>query len=579
MAATDRKNICLAGNANCGKTTLFNLLTGLNYHTGNLPGVTVEVKTGKVKGREDIYLTDIPGIYSLNPLSLDEKAACDYLRKKSFDVIIAVIDGNNLRPGLVLASSLAALGKRMVLAVNFMDEVKKKGIDIDFRLLSALMGVEAVPVSAKTGEGKERLISAVLNAKTPSMDNLSPKRTDYIVKRVYKRRKENLTHLKADKILAGKYTALICFAAIMATGFYIIFGLLGPTLSDLAKTAFDNLGKHTYDLLTDLNVPGVLKGLICNGIIAGVGSVLTFLPVICLLFLFLSLLEDTGYMARVAFIADRLFVSAGLSGRAAVPLILGFGCTVPAVMATRPLGFENEKKRVIRLLPFMSCPAKIPVYLLLSSVFFPRHTYLAVTTLYLTGILFGVIYAFVLNLISKKKPPLFIMELPPYRFPSVKNTVRLMIEKSKEFIKKAATVILLTSVLLWFFGSYDFSLSPCDSESSMLGVVCRAVSPAFSPLGFGFWQAVLAIIAGLAAKEAAAGALILTCGDKITALFTPLSAVSFMTFVLFYTPCVAALESIKKETKSTLFMLSVGVFQFVFAYFTALLVYLLGSVL
>ena len=465
----------------------------------------------------------------------------------------------------------------MVLAVNFMDEVKKKGIDIDFRLLSALMGVEAVPVSAKTGEGKERLISAVLNAKTPSMDNLSPKRTDYIVKRVYKRRKENLTHLKADKILAGRYTALICFAAIMATGFYIIFGLLGPTLSDLAKTAFDNLRKHTYDLLTDLNVPGVLKGLICNGIIAGVGSVLTFLPVICLLFLFLSLLEDTGYMARVAFIADRLFVSAGLSGRAAVPLILGFGCTVPAVMATRPLGFENEKKRVIRLLPL--CPARRnPVYLLLSSVFFPRHTYLAVTTLYLTGILFGVIYAFVLNLISKKKPPLFIMELPPYRFPSVKNTVRLMIEKSKEFIKKAATVILLTSVLIWFFGSYDFSISPCDSESSMLGVVCRAVSPAFSrwdlASGRRCWP-----YCRTCRKEARQGLLFLPAGDKITALFTPLSAVSFMTFVRFYTPCVAALESIKKEPKSTLFMLSVGVFQFVFAYFTALLVYLLGSVL
>ncbi|MDD4125316.1 MAG: ferrous iron transporter B [Eubacteriales bacterium] len=582
---------CLAGCPNCGKTSLFNALTGMDMHVGNFPGVTVEKKTGKVKGTDNFYLTDLPGTYSLMPCSEDEKVACEYLKNGESDVIIAVCDGTNLQLGLGFIISIISIGKPTVAAINLMDEVKKRGGDINFRLLSSLLGIAVLPVSALKGEGINELKTAVATAAsavaasrpTIPAENSTPeyirKRAEDIVKKVYRSPSPDRRSGKIDQILTGRYTAIPLFAVFMVLGFYLIFGLAGPWLSTLMQSMTNFIAEYIYNLLTLINVPELLKGLITEGIIGGVGAVMSFLPVISLLFLFLSLLEDTGYMARIAYIADRVFSASGLSGRAAVPLLIGFGCTVPAVMACRMLGTEKERRAVMRLLPFMSCPAKIPVYSLLGMIFFPGHTALAVSIIYLSGILFAAVYSALMKYRSKTRPPVFVMELPPYRLPSLKNTVRLMTEKSVEFIRRAFTVILIASATVWFLRSYNFTLSSCESGDSMLGDMGKLLAPLFAPLGFGSWQAVSAIITGLAAKEAAASTLILVAEGGVSALFTPLSAVSFMTFMLLYTPCAATLACIKKETGSVLFMLSVAVIQFIAAWVMAYTVYFLGRLL
>ncbi len=588
MTGVKEINISLAGVPNCGKTTLFNSLTGLNMHTGNFPGVTVEKRRGKIKGLENAYLTDIPGIYALEAVSEDEKAAVNHIKGGLSDLMIVVCDGTGLKKSLCLALSVMALSKPVILAVNLMDEVKKRGGNIDFRLLTELLGVKAVPVSALRGEGVEELKKAIFDeiknpVITSGYENMTfeqiRRKAEYITKRVYKTPKPDTISRKIDGILTGKHTALFCFMLIMAIGFYLVFGILGKYITVFMKNLIEGLSDSIYAFLSSVDAPEMLKGLICDGIMGGVLGVLAFLPVISLLFLFLSILEDTGYMARVAFVFDRIFVSAGLSGRGAIPMLLGFGCSVPAVMACRTMGFEKEKRQTVRLIPFMSCQAKIPVYLLFCSVFFPNHTSFVITVIYLSGIILAAVFAFVSNIFSKTKPVAFIMELPPYRFPTIKNTFWLMAQKSLEFVKKAFTVILLTSVTVWFFGNLNFSLGLCDPEESMLGIFCKAFSPVFSPLGFGFWQAALAILTGLGAKEASAGALLLLTQGEITNLFTPLSAVSFMAFMLLYTPCIPTLLCIKKETKSLLFMLSVAFFQFILAYFISFLVYLSGRVL
>ncbi len=575
----------LAGRPNCGKTSLFNALTGMDMRVGNFPGVTVEKKTGRVKGTDSLYLTDLPGTYSLEACSEDEKAAVDYLKSGEGDVIISVCDGTNLERGLALTLALAALGKPVVAAVTFMDEVKIRGGRIDFNLLSSAVGIAVIPVSALTGEGLDKLTEAAVSAASRKSETAlkAPKleKTSEIIKKTYKPPAFDLKTKKLDKLLAGRRTAVPVFIFFMVLGFYLIFGVAGPFFTGLTESAAKSAAGGADYLLTSANVPHMLRGFITEGLIGGVGTVLSFLPVIALLFLFLSVLEDTGYMARIAYIADRVFSAAGLSGRAAVPLLIGFGCTVPAVMACRTLGGEKERRSVARLLPFMSCPAKIPVYSLLCQKFFPgkNRTALAVIVIYLSGIVLACVCAAVMKLFDKSKPPLFVMELPPYRFPTAKNTIRLMSGKCADFIKRAFTVILLASAAVWFLRSYNFSLAPVAGGESMLCSAGKFIAPLFAPLGFGSWQAAAAVITGLAAKEAAASTLTLVAGDGVSQIFTPLSAASFMAFTLLYTPCAATLACMKKETGSVLFALSVAIFQFSVAWLAAFSVYCLGRLL
>ncbi len=633
--------IALIGNQNCGKTTLFNALTGSNQHVGNFPGVTVEKKEGSIKGNADMILVDLPGLYSLSTYTSEETVARDFLLLEKPDCVINIVDATGIERSLYLTLQLFEAQIPTVLALNRMDAAKSAGIEIDASALSQALGVPVVPVTASQNEGTPALIRAVRDTvqkhrlpivprfdepvqkalddiadivKTDAQNSCMPlrfcasklfdsdpsmvfpftltkKQTDAIaqavqaatsdgdsyaaladaryqfierlcakcVKKPKTISKEERISEQIDRLLTGKYTAFPMFFVIMALVFFFTFVFPGGTLSSLFTTAINAFIALSDRLLTSLHVAPTLHSLIIGGIFTGIGSILSFLPTIVTLFFFLSLLEDTGYMARVAFIMDKPMRSLGLSGKTFVPLLIGFGCSVPAVMAARTVGSETERRKAIALVPFISCSAKLPIYVLFTGVFFPKNPLPVILSLYFGGIAVGILVMLILKGNDKtEKPESFVMELPTYRLPTARNTLTLMAEKAKDFIVKAFTVIFLSTVILWFLQNFGFSMTlVSDTSDSILAHIGRLVAPVFVPLGFGNWKTVTALITGLTAKEAVISSLkILTESalpfeEALHAEFSSLASVlSFLTFALLYMPCVAAAAAIGRELAS-----------------------------
>ena len=660
----------LVGNQNCGKTTLFNTLTGAKQKTGNFPGVTVDCTTGIVKEKKNLYITDLPGIYSLRPFSAEEKTARAFLLSQKPDGIINIIDATNPERNLYLTLQLLELGIPTVAALNMMDEVKQNGGKIDILKMGRLLGIPVVPICAANGYGTDKLIQTaedtVLNRLIPQPQNyftntqlknciqnvlqiiepyalkhsISPRFaairiTDFdkdiekmlSVKKADTRRTEQIIsyteqvlncdintfiaksrynyaekvcsccitagrqniHLRRsgliDAAAVGKYTAFPLFAVIMFTVFYTTFKSAGGFLLNIAEQLIFKLTSYTAMLLNILNVAYPVKSLVCDGILTGVGSVLCFIPVIAVLFLLLSVLEDTGYMARIAFIMDKPFKKLGLSGRSAVSFLIGFGCTVPAVMSARTLPTERDRKMTLFLTPYISCSAKIPIYTVFCSVFFKNWRHIAIIILYITGILFGILSAFIMKktVFGAKCDP-FVLEMPNYRFPSLKNTLPLMQKKCAEFVKKAFTIILLSSVIIWFLQNFDAKLNyGAAAGDSILSSVGKLIAPFFAPLGFGNRFAAAALICGLTAKESVISALCITLNvskqglqTALFNIFTPVSAVSFLVFTLLYTPCAAAVAAVKKELSSTAGALIFAFIQCAVAWIAAYMVYNIG---
>lgn len=571
----------LVGNQNCGKTTLYNRLTGSARSAGNYPGVTVDCALAPVKGHRHIHVMDLPGLYTLEPLSDEESLSLRTLKSRQFDVLINVADATQLRRSLYLTLQLLELGCPMVLALNMMDEVTAAGGRIDTGHLSEALGIPVVPISAAIGSGVENLLSigekAALSSPAPPV--LAEKRQfirELLGKTVYlpESPSQRLTR-KLDRILVGKYTAIPIFLLIMSAIFVLTFGTVGSFFQGVFEHVIDLFAEKSGLLLSGIGLHPLLIGLITNGIISGVGAVLGFLPMIMVLFFCLSLLEDSGYMARVAFILDRPMSALGLSGRAAVPLLMGFGCSAPAIMSCRTLMSRRERWKTIFLIPFMSCPAKLPVYAAIAGVFFPGREALIMFGLYILGIASAIFAASVLAAPEKEKPP-FFLELPVYRMPRLKNVLRLVGRKSKEFIGRAFTVILFTSVTVWALGTLGITIQPVEnSADSLLAMVGRLLAPIFAPLGFGSWQVTAALAAGFSAKEAVISSLeVLMNGDlyALRSLLDPADAAALLVFVLLYPPCAAALATAKKELGSGWAALLMMAAQFIIAYAAAMAV-------
>ena len=630
--------LALAGNQNCGKTTLFNQLTGSNQHVGNFPGVTVEQKSGQVRGQKNCTVVDLPGIYSLRPYTAEEIVTRDYILRQKPDGIINIVDATNLERNLYLTLQLLTLRVPMVLALNMMDELTGNGGSIDVKKMAQTLGIPVVPICAATADGVSELVDEAVRAAEgkilpqvydfcepgpvhrcihavchqiedhaqaagictrfaatwliegdASMEEvlrldqnekeliehsvlqmeqergldrnaaLADMRYSFIeklVKDAVVKPKESRQHkrsVQADKILTGKYTAIPIFIGVMFLIFFLTFHVIGAFLSDLLALGIDRLTQIVDAALTAYGLNTVVQSLIIDGIFEGVGSVLSFLPVIVTLFFFLSILEDTGYMARVAFVMDKLLRRIGLSGKSIVPMLIGFGCTVPAVMATRTLPSERDRTMTILLTPFMSCSAKIPIYGFFSAAFFPEHAALVMIALYLFGILMGILAALVLEKTAfRGRPVPFVMELPNYRLPSVKSVALLLWEKAKDFLERAFTVIFLATIVIWFLQSFDTRLNVVtDSAGSLLAIIGQRIAPVFAPLGFADWRCAAALISGFIAKESVVSTLEILLGTSaLGALFTTKSAVSFLVFTLLYTPCVAAIAAIRREVGS-----------------------------
>ena len=630
--------LALAGNQNCGKTTLFNQLTGSNQHVGNFPGVTVEQKSGQVRGQKNCTVVDLPGIYSLRPYTAEEIVTRDFILKNKPDGIINIVDATNLERNLYLTLQLLTLRVPMVLALNMMDELNGNGGSIDVKKMAQTLGIPVVPICAATADGVSELVDEAVRAAEgkilpqvydfcepgpvhrcihavchqiedhaqaagictrfaatwliegdASMEEvlrldqnekeliehsvlqmeqergldrnaaLADMRYSFIeklVKDAVVKPKESRQHkrsVQADKILTGKYTAIPIFIGVMFLIFFLTFHVIGAFLSDLLALGIDRLTQIVDAALTAYGLNPVVQSLIIDGIFEGVGSVLSFLPVIVTLFFFLSILEDTGYMARVAFVMDKLLRRIGLSGKSIVPMLIGFGCTVPAVMATRTLPSERDRTMTILLTPFMSCSAKIPIYGFFSAAFFPEHAALVMIALYLFGILMGILAALVLEKTAfRGRPVPFVMELPNYRLPSVKSVALLLWEKAKDFLERAFTVIFLATIVIWFLQSFDTRLNVVtDSAGSLLAIIGQRIAPVFAPLGFADWRCAAALISGFIAKESVVSTLEILLGTSaLGALFTTKSAVSFLVFTLLYTPCVAAIAAIRREVGS-----------------------------
>ena len=628
----------LAGNQNCGKTTLFNQLTGSNQHVGNFPGVTVDQKSGLVRGRKDCTVVDLPGIYSLRPYTAEEIVTRNFILNQKPDCIINIVDATNLERNLYLTLQLLTLRVPMVLALNMMDELTGNGGSIDVKKMAQTLGIPVVPICAATADGVSELVDEAVRAAEgkilpqvydfcepgpvhrcihavchqiedhaqaagictrfaatwliegdASMEEvlrldqnekeliehsvlqmeqergldrnaaLADMRYSFIeklVKDAVVKPKESRQHkrsVQADKILTGKYTAIPIFIGVMFLIFFLTFHVIGAFLSDLLALGIDRLTQIVDAALTAYGLNPVVQSLIIDGIFEGVGSVLSFLPVIVTLFFFLSILEDTGYMARVAFVMDKLLRRIGLSGKSIVPMLIGFGCTVPAVMATRTLPSERDRTMTILLTPFMSCSAKIPIYGFFSAAFFPEHAALVMIALYLFGILMGILAALVLEKTAfRGRPVPFVMELPNYRLPSVKSVALLLWEKAKDFLERAFTVIFLATIVIWFLQSFDTRLNVVtDSTGSLLAIIGQHIAPVFAPLGFADWRCAAALISGFIAKESVVSTLEILLGTSaLGALFTTKSAVSFLVFTLLYTPCVAAIAAIRREVGS-----------------------------
>lgn len=664
----------LAGNQNCGKTTLFNQLTGSNQHVGNFPGVTVDRKSGAIKEHPETEVTDLPGIYSMSPYSSEEIVTRDFLLNTHPDGIINIVDATNIERNLYLTMQLMELEIPMVLALNMMDEVRANGGTIMVNELEELLGVPVVPISAAKNEGIDELVEHALHVArhrevpgridfcdaTDGKDGavhrcihavahliedhaqhaglplrfsatklvegdqlieaalqldeneaellghtiaelenetgldreaaLADMRFTFIERLCDKtvvRPGESREHKRSvamDKVLTGKYTALPCFIGIMALVFWLTFGVIGAALSDLLTLGIDAVTNAADHALTAYGINPVVHSLVIDGIFAGVGSVLSFLPVIVTLFFFLSILEDTGYMARVAFVMDQLLRRVGLSGRSFVPMLIGFGCSVPAIMATRTLSSDRDRKMTILLTPFMSCSAKLPIYALFTTAFFPRQWRAVVMVgLYLTGIVCGILYALVLKLTRYKGEPVpFVMELPNYRFPSARSVGQLIWEKAKDFLQKAFTIIFVATVLIWFLQTFDTRLNVAAPDTSLLALIGSWVAPIFKPLGFGDWRVSTALITGFTAKESVVSTLTVLLGGDTAALstmFTPFTAVVFLVFTLLYTPCVAAVAAAKRELGSAKAAAGVVVMQCGIAWVVAFVVHCIGTLL
>ena len=652
----------LAGNQNCGKTTLFNALTGSNQHVGNFPGVTVDRKSGEIRGVKNAAVVDLPGIYSLRPYTQEEIVSRDFILNEKPDGIINIVDATNIERNLYLTLQLLELRTPMVLALNMMDEVNANGGSIDVRKMSKALGIPVVPISAARDEGVSELIDqavqtvragtlpqvtdfcgadspvhrclhAVVHLIADHADRLHiPARfcaakliegDEALAERLGldQNEKELLEHcivqmeteggldrnaaladmryqfiegvvrdsvvkchesrehqrsLAADRILTGRYTALPVFFGVMLLVFYLTFDVIGAAFSTLLDLGIDAVTGLADRALTAYGINPVAHSLVIDGIFAGVGGVLSFLPIIVTLFFFLSILEDTGYMARVAFVMDKLLRKIGLSGRSIVPMLIGFGCSVPAIMATRTVSSDRDRKMTILLTPYMSCSAKIAIYAFFTDALFPKYKALVMLGLYLLGILVGILAALIMKGTAfRGKPVPFVMELPNYRLPSLKNVGLLLWEKASDFLRRAFTVIFLASIVIWFLQTFDTRLNVVtDNSGSLLALVGRLLAPLFAPLGFGDWRCVTALISGFIAKESVVSTLqVLLGGAALTSLFTARSAVSFLVFTLLYTPCVAAIATIRRELGSRWATLGVVVMQCTVAWVVSFLAY------
>ena len=662
----------LAGNQNCGKTTLFNALTGSNQHVGNFPGVTVDQKAGVIKGT-DHQVVDLPGIYSIRPYTQEEIVTRDFILKSKPDAIINIVDATNMERNLYLTLQLLTLQVPTVIALNMMDELVGNGGSVDVQKMSEAIGVPVVPISAAKNQGITELVDTLLDTASrrviPKVQDFCPEgpvhrcihavchiiedhaqrvniarrfcamkliegeqdffdalelsqnekeliehtiiemehetgldrnaaladmRYNFIEKVCNqcvvkaKESKEHRRSMQIDKVLTHRIFAIPLFIAIMGLVFFLTFNVVGAFLSDVMAYAIDGLTILADRALTAYGINPVVHSLIIDGIFAGVGSVVSFLPLIVTLFFFLSILEDSGYMARVAFVMDKLLRKIGLSGRSFVPMLVGFGCSVPAIMATRTLSSNRDRKMTILLTPFMSCSAKIPIYTLFAAAFFPGHELLVMLALYFGGILVGILVALVLkNTAFKGNPVPFVMELPNYRFPSAKSVVLLMWEKAKDFLTRAFTVIFMATVIIWFMQTFDTRLNVVEnSASSILAALGRLVSPIFAPLGFGDWRMVTALVSGFTAKEAVVstfgvilGVSTEQLGAALHSLFTTASAASFLAFCLLYTPCVAAVSTIRTELKSGWKTVGIVFAQCLVAWLAAFVVYHVGLLL
>ena len=629
----------LAGNQNCGKTTLFNQLTGSNQHVGNFPGVTVDRKSGAIKGYENTEVTDLPGIYSLSPYTSEEIVSRRFILDEKPKGIINIVDATNIERNLYLTMQLMELDIPMVLALNMMDEVRSNGGTVRINDMEKLLGIPVVPISASKNEGVDELIRHAVHiaeyaekphrtdfcrddgrtgavhraihsimhliedhavrAEIPlrfaagkliegdkrieeklKLDSNEAEAVEHIIIQMEEERgldraaamadmrfsfitelcdktvvkpsesKEHIRSRKIDKILTGKYTAIPSFILIMALVFFLTFNVIGSSLQNLLQLGINSLTDAVNNMLIAGNVNGILRSLIIDGIFTGVGSVVSFVPIIVVLFFFLSLLEDSGYMARVAFVTDKLLRKIGLSGRSIVPMLIGFGCTVPGVMASRTLPSQRDRRMTIILTPFMSCTAKLPIYGFFIQNFFPRYSGLIMISIYLLGIAVGILVALTAkSTVFKGEAVPFVMELPNYRMPGAKNVLMLLWDKARDFLNRAFTVIFLASIVVWFLQTFDFGLNAVkDSKDSILALLAGFIAPVFAPVGLNDWRIVTALIAGFMAKESVVSTLeVLTAGVGITAIMPVSSAISMLVFCLLYTPCIAAVAAIKRE--------------------------------
>ncbi len=660
----------LAGNQNCGKTTLFNQLTGSNQHVGNFPGVTVDRKDGVIRGHENTLVTDLPGIYSMSPYTSEEIVTRQFVLEEKPKGIINIVDATNIERNLYLTMQLMELDIPMVLALNMMDEVRENGGSIHVNKMEEMLGIPVIPIAAAKNEGIQELIDHAIHVaqyqEKPGradfcdpddhdgavhrclhaimhliedharhegiplrfaasklaegdrqmldrlrLDDNEKEMLEHIIKQMEEERgmdhaaamadmrfafiqqvcdatvvkpresKEHARSQKIDRILTGRFTAIPAFVGIMGLVFWLTFGVIGAWLSDLLDLGITALTSLVDAGLTAYGINPVVHSLVIDGIFNGVGSVLSFLPTIVTLFFFLSILEDSGYMARVAFVMDKLLRKIGLSGRSIVPMLVGFGCTVPGVMASRTLPSERDRKMTILLTPFMSCSAKLPIYGFFSMAFFPDYSALVMILLYFTGILVGILFALLMRgTFFRGEPVPFVMELPNYRLPGLKNVGQLLWEKARDFLQRAFTVIFVATIIIWFLQTFDSRLNVVqDSQGSLLALAAGLISPIFAPLGFGDWRISTALITGFMAKESVVSTLtVLLGGSDLTTLLTPLAAASLLVFCLLYTPCVAAISSIKRELGGK-WAAGVVVLQCAIAWLCALVVYFLGSLL
>lgn len=661
----------LAGNQNCGKTTLFNQLTGANQHVGNFPGVTVDQKMGQIRSAKDCTVVDLPGIYSIRPYTSEEIVTRDFILNQKPDGVINIVDATNIERNLYLTLQLLEMRIPMVLALNMMDEVRGNGGSIDYNKMAEALGIPVIPISAAKDEGIEDLIEAIVHV---SRKKIMPKVMDFceqgpvhrcihavshqvedhainmgmsprfaatkivegdtdmiarlslsqnefemmehsilemetdcgldrnaaladmryrfiekVCEKTVKKGRESREHIrsvKIDTISTNKYLAIPVFLSMMLLIFWMTFHVIGAYLSDLLAMGIDAFTGLCDRLLTAYEINPVMQSLIVDGIFAGVGSVLSFLPIIVVLFFFLSILEDSGYMARVAFVMDKPLRKIGLSGRSVVPMLIGFGCTVPAVMATRTLSSDRDRKMTIMLTPFMSCSAKIPIYAVFASAFFRGREAVVMIVLYVTGILVGILSALILNRTTFRGNSIpFVMELPNYRFPSARSVCQLMWDKAKDFLQRAFTVIFLGTIVIWFLQTFDVRLNVVsESTDSLLALVGQWISPLFLPLGFSDWRVSTALITGFMAKEAVVSTLsVLTRASTselpavLGGMFSGISAASFLVFTLLYTPCIAAVAAVKREMGSARGALLVVLLQCLIAWLAAFFVYQVGG--